>query len=727
MSTLASTVFAAFLAASAQRAPAQALDASSQPGSGPVTTFSEEITLRDLAVACAHALDVPLEFDPSTLVGNVRMVPLVPYTAEQALRALERELLARALTTVSPPGADVLRIVPLGEAASLARLEEPMLEPSALESIRAGFVKVLLPLSHRSLDEVAPVLQALLSKPGGVIAPVKDSATILIADLRPNVVQIANLLEWLDRPNLEPELIEVSLEHTTPVAMAALIERVTSSRKTVANAPLEGTLLALPENRSVLIVAPSNEVPWWQETIARFDRPEPVSTQGYQPLRFSLSETADLLQEVVRPDSAGESSRAWKVVQDELTGSLIITTTPSRHAQVREILDRLEAVSPEGRRPMRVFAIRHRQVQDVLQSLNDLLAAGALNAGPDSALKPPSSAQTQGVSAPLPDAAATARVANRTSVTAQAVTLSADEGTNRLIAFGPAPLLDQLGQLVSALDERHPQVMVEALVLSLSKSQTRALGVELQRATSDGSVQIGLSNLFGLGSPNLDELTIPPASGTGFSGLVLEPGEFSVLVRALESLSNGRSLTMPKLLVGNNQVAKLDSTLQTPFASTNASTTVATTSFGGTFDAGTSISLKPQVSAGDQVVLDYSVSISAFVGAASDPALPPPRAETKLSSVVTVPDGSTVVVGGLEIEGQGTSSDQVPWLGSIPLLGAIFSDRSKTESKNRFFVFLRCNVVNQRGFEDLRWTSSQKLEELALPADWPELVPRIMR
>ena len=63
---------------------------------------------------------------------------------------------------------------------------------------------------------------------------------------------------------------------------------------------------------------------------------------------------------------------------------------------------------------------------------------------------------------------------------------------------------------------------------------------------------------------------------------MLDPGSFSAAVRALETINKGRSVTMPKVLVNNNQKAVLDSVLQTPYSSTNASTTVATTSFGGT-------------------------------------------------------------------------------------------------------------------------------------------------
>ena len=80
--------------------------------------------------------------------------------------------------------------------------------------------------------------------------------------------------------------------------------------------------------------------------------------------------------------------------------------------------------------------------------------------------------------------------------------------------------------------------------------------------------------------------------------------DFSALLRALETVNRGRTLTIPKVLITNNQQAVLDSTVQTPYASVNATTTVATTSFGGTFDAGTSITVKPQVADADQILLE---------------------------------------------------------------------------------------------------------------------------
>lgn len=334
-------------------------------------------------------------------------------------------------------------------------------------------------------------------------------------------------------------------------------------------------------------------------------------------------------------------------------------------------------------------------------------------------------AQVQGPTGPIPAVYKPASLA--TKGLGDEVILTADKATNRLIAMGNARVLEQLGALIAELDVRHPQVLVEALVVTLTDDQTRSFGVELQKMGVDGTVQWRLASLFGLGSPDPNALTLPPPGGTGASGVVLDPGSYSAAVRALETINQGRSLTIPKVLVNNNQKASLNSVLQTPFASTNASTTVATTSFGGTLDAGTQITVTPQITEGDQLLLEYSISLSSFVGAAASATLPPARQENRLQSTVSVPDGYTVVVGGLEVESESKASTQVPLLGRIPILGALFSDQSKTQSKTRFFVFLRTSVMRSATFEDLRYASGKDLALAKVDDGWPKLEPRLIR
>ena len=258
-------------------------------------------------------------------------------------------------------------------------------------------------------------------------------------------------------------------------------------------------------------------------------------------------------------------------------------------------------------------------------------------------------------------------------------------------------------------------------------SEAHDLGVEIQNLITAGDTGIQLASLFGLGSPDPAAGFIPPASGTGGTGVVLDPGDFSLVVRALEVLSNGRSLSIPKILVNNNVDATLSAVLQSPYTSINASQTVTTTSFGGTLDAGTTVTVRPQIVDGDKLLLDYTVTLSSFVGESTDPSVPPPRQENSIHSVVTIPDGHTVVLGGLDVDTRTEAVSQVPVLGEIPVLGRLFQSTSTTVTKSRFFVFLRCNVLRGEGFEDLKYASAVDLAEAELGDGWPVLEPRVIR
>ena len=299
--------------------------------------------------------------------------------------------------------------------------------------------------------------------------------------------------------------------------------------------------------------------------------------------------------------------------------------------------------------------------------------------------------------------------------------------------MGEPTALAQLEALLPSLDVCQPQVMLEAFLVSLSDSQSLNFGVELERLRVGSDTFVRLSSLFGLsgasGSGAGQTRTV--GDSAGFTGAVLDPGDFAVVVRALENLNNGRSLSSPKILVTNNEQATFNAVLQQPFASTNASNTVSTTSFGGTQDAGTTISVRPRIAQGDHLSLTYSVSLSSFTGSASDPRLPPPRQQNSVQSVATIPDGHTVVVGGLEVTTEGRNTSQVPLVGDIPLVGELFKSRSRTSSRTRFFVFLRAGVLRQRSLEDLRHVSEADLGRdgmsAGIPGDYPELEPRVVR
>jgi general secretion pathway protein D len=416
----------------------------------------------------------------------------------------------------------------------------------------------------------------------------------------------------------------------------------------------------------------------------------------------------------------------------------------SNQNSIRSLIERLESSPGARRSQVKSFTIRNRAVSDLVPILQQLMKAelGEELAGESGGGDITSPSRPGETRAPLPpitadDAAAwrgadPSRPSDGTSDwradrerAAPPITFTADDATNTLLAMGEPRLLEQLDSLIKQLDVRQPQVMLEVLLVSLTDSQTLDLGLELEKLDLDGDIQWRLSSLFGLSSRTAAGSVT--AGGAGGTAVVLRPGDFSVVLRALQTLNKGRSLSMPMVLVTNNEQATLDSTLEQPFASTTSpSNSNSTTSFGGSLPAGTQISIKPQIADADQLTLDYQLSLSSFSGAASSPNLPPPRQQNRVQSIASIPDGHVVVVGGIELQTDGRASSQVPLLGDLPVIGEAFKTRSKNTSKQRFYVFIRANVLRHQGFEDLRFLSQARADETGIDDGWPKVEPSMI-
>jgi type II secretory pathway component GspD/PulD (secretin) len=396
--------------------------------------------------------------------------------------------------------------------------------------------------------------------------------------------------------------------------------------------------------------------------------------------------------------------------------------------QVFHLLKFLDAArSTSGSETFRVFSIRNRSALELAELLNRLSGTEYLSP-PEPTLAGPSS---MNAAPPRPDSVSVPGSSVFPGAPALRVDhgrlfVNADEATNTLFASGDAGLIDKITGLVTTLDVMPPQVMLEVLILNLSDSDALDLGVEF-RGVSDKGTAVTLSSLFGLGVPAPGDGLQTPPSLLGLTGIVLKPGDFSVLVHALQVLNKGRALNIPKVLVNSNQRANLASVLQTPFLSTNVANVIATTTFGGTQDAGTTINVRPQIAEGDHLVLEYSIVLSTFVGPASDASLPPPRQQNNLNSTATIPDGYTVALGGLETSSRTQTSSRLPLLADLPLVGRLFRSNSAVSTHSRFYVFIRASILRSTDFQDLKYISDVDAHRADIDPRWPEVEPVLIR
>ncbi|MCW5769563.1 MAG: hypothetical protein KIT19_12855 [Phycisphaeraceae bacterium] len=701
-----------------------------------------EMDLRRLVDLCAERLRLRVDYDPKVVAGMVTLRTPGPLSDRELWDLMNQVLLTRGMTTVRARESESISVVKLADASAAARPEpyaldatpvigvdpkKPMLPPPA-------YVALVITLAHAERGSVIRSVQPLLSKPGGVVSQVGERA-IIVADLRNRAFEAAAVATTLDVPGPEGGIDTIGIRNMPARDMVTLATDVAQRLGDATGSQFVGSLVALPDNINVLVISPAGAAERWRNLIARLDTREPVAVRTYPVRWHGLSDVADLVRATIldRP-GAIEIDPRRSVAIDQLSGSIIVTAPDRVLAEVEELLLRLEKAPEQVRRPMRTYEIRNRSAQEVLGLLRMLLDAetgslwqaivreeGSLGANASDGI----SRSPMKIGSEVSGVVDTSwKSEKQKGGAASGLVLTADDSTNTIIAIGEPRQLESIEQLLPTLDRRQAQVELEVMILSLTEGDTLDLGTEIAYLTQQGSTAISLSSLFGLSSGAGVART---ASGIGGTALILDPADFAVVVRALQTLNKGRSLSMPRMLAGNNKPATINSVIQQPFTSTNASDTVATTSFGGTQDAGTTVTITPTIAAGDHVVLDYRISISAFVGESSSPGIPPPRQQNSLGGSVTIPDGHTIAIGGLRLATEAKARSQIPLLGDIPVLGEAFRNRSNSASESRFFVFIRANVLRHTSFEDLKRVSGERLKDAGLDDGLPVSVPRMIR
>ncbi len=306
--------------------------------------------------------------------------------------------------------------------------------------------------------------------------------------------------------------------------------------------------------------------------------------------------------------------------------------------------------------------------------------------------------------------------------------VSAGVGTNSLIVYAPSSVQPLYERLIRSLDQRRPQVMIEADIIAVDTTDDFSLGVEVSIGDRTGAKKLFKFTQFGLSTvdPTNGFLTIDPS--LGFNGVLIDPDVADAIVQALSAHTRSRVLATPKILVNDNQTGTLESVDSVPFASVNASQTVATTSLGGDQQAGTIITVTPHINEDDHLQLEFEVEFSSFSGATAavgdnGQTLPPPRQIDRVGSIVTIPDGKTVVVGGLKQRSGSDTFLGLPFVEKIPILRELTSLTTESGRTTSFFLFIRPKILRDSRFQDLRYLSDIEAQDAAIPGDVPQSGP----
>ncbi len=300
----------------------------------------------------------------------------------------------------------------------------------------------------------------------------------------------------------------------------------------------------------------------------------------------------------------------------------------------------------------------------------------------------------------------------------------ADEATNSVVVQASVQDQSQLGALIQELDRRCSQVLLEVVVVEIRGTEDLDVGLEWECLDAPDSHWGHLVfTSFGLS-------VLDPATGhrmpnvlPGGTAAVVRSDYVPVILYAFANSGKASIRTAPRILVNDNAKGEIQSIDEEPYKQVNASSTVATTSFGGFVQAGTQLQVTPSISHNDYLRLQYQIELNTFRGGSADPTLPPARYTNSISSEATVPDGNSLVVGGLTYRNKRDSVDKLPLLGDIPLAGYLFRHTSTTEEDVRLYVFVTPRILRDEEFRDLKDISRQQRLEAKEPSPGPSNGP----
>jgi len=280
-------------------------------------------------------------------------------------------------------------------------------------------------------------------------------------------------------------------------------------------------------------------------------------------------------------------------------------------------------------------------------------------------------------------------------------------------------VLERVKRLIKEIDRRPQQVLVEATILRARLSETNSLGVNVtfsggvdlstlatsatgSQPTGGGVDQISSGNLLNnnTAGPLIDDGVVGGQIGGGGLKLGLIKNNVGVFIQALEGITDTTVLANPKVLVLNKQkgsvlVGNRDGYRDTTTVAEGGTSTVGSVKF---LETGTRLIFRPYI--GDNGFIRMEVHPEDSTGGINSQGLPS-SSNTEVTTNVMVRDGRTIVIGGLFRDETSNAKQQVPGLGSIPVLGALFRQKNERQTREEVIILLTPHIIkDEDGYAD---------------------------
>jgi general secretion pathway protein D len=379
------------------------------------------------------------------------------------------------------------------------------------------------------------------------------------------------------------------------------------------------------------------------------------------------------------------------VLKDDAANTIILVGKKSNVDKLLKYVQKLDIKGESIQQKMYVIPLKNSNVEEMEKILSKLVAQ--MNSMPTSS----------------PTKAAAAKKAKISKAM-----VVADKERNALIILATPEQIKNIRAVIRKIDVAKPQVYVKAKIVEINIAKARNVG--LRYGFEGGKITTrGLFSIAGnMGAPTLmvsrSLLGFLSTTEKDSSGNVITKNPFSfgsnikelfaigIKMDLLQQNGAAHTLSEPSVLCSNNQEAEI-------YVGETRSILVSS-SQGDTKDAvvrnkysrediGISLKVKPRLSSNSKVALKVEATIEDVVPGSGSSADRPTTTKRKVTTNAIVNNAQTIILGGLMKSSGGKSISKVPILGDIPIIGALFTSTSYSQSKINVVIYLTPYIVRK--------------------------------
>jgi general secretion pathway protein D len=468
--------------------------------------------------------------------------------------------------------------------------------------------------------------------------------------------------------------------------------------------PQNSHLSAYDPSNAIIITDSAENIARIRKLIVMLDKTASPITEIIELKYANAADLTQVLDSIEKEDTKRSSRQnTLTMIADKRNNAILITGEDLQRQRIKSLIKRLDRPRPQSGN-VRVVYLEYAEAKTVAETLSKVMQ--------NLSKLGPGGGKAEG---------------------AVAATVEADEDTNALLITASGDELQSLLDVVARLDVRRAQVLVEAIIVEMSETSARDLGIQwLFRDTPNGTfgASPGSAGVGTVGAAAFDSFANPNdnvklgALASALTGPNLKLGamgannndqDFAVLIDALESDGRNNILSTPSIVTMDNHEASFTVGQNIPMPSSTSPGGVNPN--GGGFvnpfntiqrqDVGVSLKVTPQINEGHSVLLEVEQEVSS-VGEETDNGFI--TNQKKINTKVLSDSGEIVVLGGFIEETNNNSENRVPLLGRIPLFGRLFRSDSKTTRRTNLMVFLKASVIRDEGY--MSEITSEKYEAI---------------